>query len=296
VLEHWAGLRRSADVIGSAIQISGLTLAQWLSHFQGGGNLHAVGSKWLKNWGVDLRLLPQDRETRNEASYRPSLTKQNPLDVETSAGFICGLWSLCEPSGSSPFENLDRHLLRIAIEEAFRGVTGMSPKADPSGFEARVTNLVGQVVLDSAMHQQWIDFLKRTVDPDDAVIITQATKTASDDTSDQHVQMISRAALLLRVATAASALLLKSSGISAQEVQFWWSAVGEERGFWDPAGPPTDLKDLWADSDAAIQGIQEWIQNTPSTEKTFAKFRQQRPYEISVLGGCERIALWGLNL
>jgi len=296
VLEYWASLTRAADLLGEAIQVSGVNLRQWLNHFQNGGNLHAVGSKWLRNWGLDLRFFLQDRETRNEASYRPTLIRPGILDVTGSADFICALWSLCEPSAHSPFENLDRHLLRIALEDSFKGITGTTPKANRSLFRTRVESLVSQVILDVATHDRWVRFLTRAIDPNDAVIISKAGQTDSNDTPGQHLQMISRSALLLRVATAANSVLLKDGSISGDEIEFWWSALGEDRGLWEASNPPSDLKDLWADAETAVQAVRDWTNNTSNADKTFMRWRQDKSYEISVLGGCERIALWGLNL
>jgi hypothetical protein len=156
--------------------------------------------------------------------------------------------------------------------------------------------MVSQVVSDPATRDEWINFLTRTTQKNDPMILSQASRSDSADAPEQHLQMISRAALLLRVATAASSRLLKESDISSDDLKFWWSALGEERGLWEKTKEPGNLTDLWADAETAVKGISEWSANTGTGDKTFAKWREDRAYDISVLGGCERIALWGLGL
>lgn len=296
VLEYWAGLKKAADLLGAAIQVDGVSFGVWLDHFQPTSSLRAVGSKWLKTWGIDLRTFPEDRKMRNEASYRPTkMNTREKLDVEHSADFVCALWSLCEPS-ASPFENLDRHLLRLALEEAFQGVSGATAASDPGKFRARVARMLSQVVSSPAASDEWANFLTRTNRSVDPSIVTQASRRDSTDVPEQHLQMISRAALLLRVATAASSRLLKESDTSTDDLKFWWSALGEERGLWEKAKQPANLRDLWADAETAVNGIREWTGRPGGPNKTFVSWRQDNAYDISVLGGCERIALWGLGL
>jgi len=75
-------------------------------------------------------------------------------------------------------------------------------------------------------------FLTRVAEPDDPTILSEAELTDQIDGPRQHLQMISRAALLLRVATAANSRLMKEAHVSSADLEFWWSALGEERGLW----------------------------------------------------------------
>lgn len=296
-LEHWGGLRRSANLLGLSIQVNGVTLREWLDHFAAAGSFRAIGSRWPRTWGLDLRVFADDQEIRNEASYRPTkLLPRSVLDVKDSADFVCALWALCEPSAQSQFEGLDRYLLRLALEETFRGVRGPTAAASPGQFKADIKLMVSQIVSDAATRSTWVDFLTRATESDDPVIVAEAGHTDSLDSPRQHLQMISRAALLLRVATGANSRLLKESGVSADHLKFWWSALGEERGLWDKTSQPVELRDLWADAELAVKGIGEWTASTPAPDRTLGRWRQEKSYDIAVLGGCERIALWGLGL
>ena len=296
-LEYWAELKRSADLIGSSIRVNGITLEEWLENFPVHGSLRAVGKKWLRTWGLDLRLLSGDQDIRNEASYRPTkLTERLMLDAEDSADFICAVWSLCEPSAHAPFSNLDRHLLRLALEETFYSVRGTTAAANAPQFRSDVTGMLSQILSDPATRHKWLSFLIRTSEPHDPVILSEARKTDQIDAPRQHLQMISRAALLLRVASAANSRLMQEAHVSGADVKFWWSAMGEERGLWMKGKQPTNLTDLWADVEAAVKNIAEWKAKTATADRGFVQWRQEHSYDISVLGGCERIALWGLEL
>jgi hypothetical protein len=297
VLEYWASLKRAVDLLGTIIRINGINLADWLSHFLPSGSFRPVGSKWLKTWGLDLRSFPGDRETRNEASYRPTqLGERAFLEATTSSDFVCALWSLCEPSGYSPFESIDRHLLRLALEEAFRGLRGVTVATTGGAFDNQVRSMLSTLGLDPVSQAQWFNFLVRSSDQADPIILSKASKTATVEDPEQHLEVISRAALLLRIATGANSLMLKEIGISLQDIKFWWSNLGEQRGLWEKAEEPADLRDLWADVEAAIREMTEWRGDGPSPERTFIRWRQDRLLDISVLGECERIGLWGLAL
>lgn len=296
-LEYWAELKRSSELIGNSIRVNGIALEEWLAYFPPHGSLRAVGKKWLKTWGLDLRLLSEDQNIRNEASYRPTKLVAKPfLDVEDSADFICALWSLCEPSSHAPFNSLDRHLLRLALEETFYGIKGSTASSNPHQFKADVAAMLSQVFPEPATRLDWLNFLTRVTEPHDPIVLFEARQTDAIAAPRQHLQMISRAALLLRVATAANSRLMQESHVSSADVKFWWSAIGQERGLWQKTKQPTDLADLWADIDVAVKNVKDWKARTLPADREFVRWRQESSYDISVLGSCERIALWGLEL
>ncbi len=296
-LEYWAELKRSSDLLGGSFRVNGVALEEWIGYFPPNSSLRAIGSRWLRTLGLDLRLFSEDHDIRNEASYRPSKLNERPiLTVEDSADFICALWSLCEPSAHAPFNSLDRHLLRLALEETFLGVRGTTAAANAAQFKGDITVMLSHVVPEPAAQHEWFNFLTRTTEPHDPVILSEARQTNSTDAPRQHLQMISRAALLLRVATAANSRLLQETHVSGTDIKFWWSAMGEERGLWMKTKQPTDLNDLWADAEAAVKSIADWRTKTTPADRTFVQWRREHSEDISVLGSCERIALWGLEL
>ena len=295
-LEYWAELKRASDLLGTSFRISGIALQDWVDQFPAGSSLRPVGSTWLNMWGLDLRIFSEDEEARNEASYRPTTLRQRPtLDVSQCLDFMCSLWSLCEPSALSPFGTLDRQLLRLAVEGIFEGKNGPISGGKQAHFASDVSKMLSLVFADPLTQQEWLNFLTRATEPNDSIVLREARGKDSIASPNQHLQMISRAALLLRTATAASARLLAKGDVSMEDVRFWWSAMGEDRGFWEDGNSPAYLGDMWADVEMAIQGMQAWSAQTEGADRTFLRWRKDRSYEIALLGGCERIALWGLE-
>jgi hypothetical protein len=297
-LEHWAGLRRSADLLANVIEPAGIRLADWLEAFPGASTTwRPIGAEWLKSWGLDLRRLSDDREARNEASYRPTCVNARALlDVLDSSSFMHSLWVVCEPSAPSRFELLDRHLLRLSLEQAFEAVTGKKAKDDPSDFGSRVATMLYRVAPSGLPTDEWRRFLARDVQAEDSVLTTEARGTVAVRDPRHHIQVMARAALLLRVATGACALLLREAGFGRSELEFWWKNLGEERGLWEPGDEPDELLNLWADVDMALGDMHQWEISNSGTNASYARWHREQLYAISVLGECERIVLWGLGL
>jgi hypothetical protein len=297
-LEHWAGLKRSTELLATIIEPGGISLAEWLEAFPGARpTWQPLGSEWLKTWGLDLRRLSDDRDARNEASYRPTcLSARVFLDVLDSSRFMRSLWTICEPSTPSRFELLDRHLLRLSLEEAFEAVTGKKAKDDPFEFGRRIEAMLAAVAPSGLPMSEWRRFLTRNVQPDDPTLTIEASGTVTPRNPRHHIQVLARAALLLRMATGACGLLLREVGFGCSELEFWWKSIGEERGLWEPGNEPDQLPDLWADVEVALDGILQWEMSNSEADVSYARWRRERPYAICVLGECERIALWGLGL
>jgi hypothetical protein len=296
-LEHWAELKKSTDLLGSAISINGISIQDWLDSFQSGSSLRPVGTRWLQNWGLDLRIFSDDRESRNVASYRPTTMGENlPLNPEDSSEFVCALWQMCEPSAHSGFGILDRHLLRTALEDTFRGMHGTTSGIHAQRYRNEIQRMIAAVIPDPTVHEQWANFLTRVTEPADPLILSRAKSGTSPGTPQHHLQIISRGALLLRTASAACSRLFQAGGIAAADLKFWWSTIGENRGLWERNAEPADFKDLWADAEAALTDFRAWNRSRSANAGTFKEWRDELSNAIDVLGECERIGLWGLNL
>lgn len=292
-LEYWSGLESSSLLLRQTIQPGGIPLGEWLDAFGAGTASRSIGRKWLKTWGLDLKRLSEgkDRNARNHSSYRPTrLNKGVSLNAIESSTFVRHLWALCEPSNSSRFDSLDRHLLRLSLELAYNA----APMLDT--FKDKISNMLNYVMPTSPLIDQWRDFLIRATQPDDAMLIIDASGTASLGQIRHHLQVLSRAFLLLRVASGACAQLLQNVFPKKAKLEFWWKSLGEERGLWPSGDEPSDLTELWSDIDEALVDLREWENTNQSLPPSFHKWHFDLSYQISVLAKCERIALWGLGL
>ena len=295
-LEHWANRRHSTDILSEIIQAGGIPLRDWLRTLGSGSPWRPIGSNWLKTWGLDLQQLTDDREARNAASYRPThLNPVTPLDTSSSSDFLRNLWELFEPSAGSPFELLDRHLLRLSLELGFKAITDKEPGGYPNEFEMSIGTVLSRLALSEPALQQWRDFLTRKTERSDPIIISQARQSAMVSDPRYHIQVLSRATLLLRVATGACAQLLRKTGFGNEDLEFWWKPFGAERGLWEQGNEPITLMDLWADVEIALNEAREWGSNNTGNDVSFARWRREKARVIPILAECERIALWGLG-
>lgn len=220
-LEHWSGLRRSANLLAQLIQPASLPLADWLNYFQGQPTWRPIGEQWLRTWGLDLRRLSEDLDARNESSYRPTrLNFRCCLEVTTSSTFASSMWMMCEPYESSRFEVLDRYLLRLSLEEAFKATTGRDPSDDIAEFKRRVDRMLRQLNPGLLPMEEWRRFLAREAEPTDPLVIREARGKQTIEHPRHHIQVIARAALLLRVAAGACSRLVQAVPWDRDQLEF----------------------------------------------------------------------------
>ena len=292
-LEHWASLGRSAEVFRYIIQPNGIPLGQWLDAFGAGTLSRAIGMKWMRTWGVDLKRLSKglDRNARNQASYRPTyLHKGAQLEVNDCSSFVRRLWISCEPSQPSRFDTLDRHLLRLTLRQAFDAL----PRT--LSYEDRVTSMINSVLPAGALADAWARFLTGVTDPADPAVITEASSRSRRGDPRHHLHVLSRATLLLRVATGACLRLLRSAPVGRDDLEFWWKSLGEQHALWIPGEEPDDLTELWEDVNASVEDLRDWEDRNTGLNPSYTSWRAELPRQISILGECERVALWGLGL
>jgi hypothetical protein len=184
----------------------------------------------------------------------------------------------------------------LSLEETFEAIEGKRVRDARVLFETMLDALLREVAPSGLPTQQWKGFLTRGMDPGDSVLIREGRGTVGARDPGHHIQVIARATLLLRVATGACALLLREVGFDRSELRFWWKSLGEERGLWEPDNLPDEFVDLWSDVDASLDDIHPWIAGTDQATPSLARWRRECSYAVSVLGECERIALWGLGL
>ncbi len=294
--EHWASLQRSADLIGVIISPYGIGLDVWVQSFAGSFNITHVGSEWLKSWGLDIRVCSEDREARNESSYTPNRLNRVPnLGVNRCSDFLCEFWGIFEPDIVSRFKDLDMYLLRRCMESIYRGVHG---SLRSGSYKDRIRTTVDDVlpIPSSRFRGEVVDFLLRVTDSSDPVVLSEAFNNTKTTNPKHHIQVISRAALLLRVATGICDKLITEANYNRSDLSFWWEEFGIDRGLWDSASAPNNFIDLWDDVDEAVNDIQGGMGNQGAAYFSYASWWSERAKAISQLGRCERIILWGFGI
>jgi hypothetical protein len=299
-LEGWALTPQASNLIFSIIRPGSITLGEWLNHFCGGAFRTTLINHWLKQWGLDLQRLRDDRESRNIASYRPtSFTSSRATPVTDALDFVSEFWSICEPTAMIRFPKLDRYLLRESLDLSFR-VTHphkRSRKQAKKLFHTQVKMMLYHLTPTDLTADQWEAFLSYSNSSEPSPILEEAKGVVGPTHPNHHRQVLSRATLLLRLAIGAcEAKLASLPGVVPAELQFWWSALGEDRSLWDTGNPPAEFRDLWKDILDGMRDIDAWRKGPPSGSISYNTLWREQAIAAGVFGTCERIALWGLGL
>jgi hypothetical protein len=290
-LSRWTLLPRSQSIFGEIIEPADAPLADWLGPLASGSVWGAHGREYLHTWGLDVKRFALDREARNDSSYQPRTIfgATAPTSIR-AAQFGRDFWELFEPEGISRFGLLDRYLLRRMLRHIFKARENKRAVDHPKDFATFVEPALERVQT-SVPHDQLISFfLSKAPEPP---LFAEAEQDSSIDDPEDHLQVISRAALLLRVASGAARRLLAQATLSFANYEWWVRQMGANRALaLETAESLERPEELWGDVEAAIEALDQMI---PAGETdTYVEMGDGGSLEVAMLGGCERIALWGL--
>ena len=295
-LKHWAGRPGSGNLFASIVRPEGLTLEQWFHSHGGASALAPQAQSWLMQWGMDLEFSINDREARNESSYRPDGIPDTwmcqPAEV---LDFVEDMWNLLEPGAGSEFANLDLHILRLASGKAYRGQSGKTANAASQGYQRFVEGLLRPHGFTDSTRNRLRDFLLRNSVPNDPIVFLQAQRIPKHSQSDVYA-VLARAVFLLRIASGSTQQLFSKAGIEASELEFWKTEVGVSRGLWAPNSEPTHLTDLWADVEDSIGEVRTLAASAADALDSFHGLAINLPGAMKVFSSHERVGLWSMNV
>ena len=298
VLNEWAKHAPSKNLLASVIQPKGIPLSQWLDFFVGSSNAYqAVADKLFTDLGFDLERFEKDKRARNESSYRPNrISSFQSQNFSHDVNYVCGLWDIFEFGGSQGFEKIDLFLLRICLHNWFNS-TNQIPDLyqDPThkkNFETKIDYMIFKMGFGHSQNTFLKGFLfdQNFTYPQ---IFEEARKKDGSRTFNQHIQLLSRASLLLRIATGANAGLLLNSKTKLNDIQYWWGPLGIERGLWEVNSTPTQFNELWDDIKVALDDTTTCLCNP---DLNLYECHKNNGFSFAKLGECERIALWGFGI
>lgn len=300
-LNAWAAQPDATRLVGDLIRFDGHTLTEWLdaagfsSTIPGAPAVaqRQLVSEWLKAWGLDLASVTKDRDRRNEVSYRPnSLSLIAPSIPGAIVEDVERLWRAFEPSGTA-FASIDRHLVRIAIEQASAQMPGVSSQSQwAAKIEAAVDRALGILFAgDTDLKTLTKDFLTRKAEPANLAIIDLARDLPSGDVIKDWQGVSARAALLLRIATGLTAHLMQEASLPTPASRPWLALRAADEGWWEKGSEPASTLDLWLDIDDAL-GTLSTTTGIPEKKPWF----DDAAVSIGVLVKTPIIALWGLGL
>jgi hypothetical protein len=285
-LEQWAKQANAGAVIGSSIKIRNTSLDDCLKMMWPGSSSRPAAYDLILAWGFDLQRSLEDRHARNNSSYTPQALNPIHNAGHDTLDFAAEFWQSFEPDPSDPFLILDRHLFRIMVETQFSALGGRA--------QARVLDISKRYQFLPAGVQSVIssDFLTRQSEALDSILIQLG---GTNSAPPKPTELICRAALLLRSATAMVTDALFKAGVAPQtDLAFWLESYGEELGLWAPGDPPSPMYELWADVRQALDDALAARSNCASS--CFSRF----DWASAAINGMprifetERIALWSL--
>ncbi len=292
-LSKWTHIPASSKLFGEVIRPSDASLRDWLDPLSGGPLWEATGRNYLRSWGLDVQRLGHDRAARNESSYQPRTFYGATVPPSArAAAFSQDFWRLFEPDGGTNFGLVDRYLLRRTVRKMFEVRYEVSPDDHPQEFRRFFAPAV-EGAQASESRAQLTRFLASEAYPQEPALFTEAEKSSKIDSPEDHLQVIARASLLLRVASGSARRLLEVAELSYSEYEWWGRQIGTTRALAaeddDALGSPALL---WGDIDDAISLLDLKAERGDAGD--YVAMNDRCAEELSALGGCERIALWGL--
>lgn len=273
-LIEWSNFNNNMNIIGKIIRPLGVPLIKWLSAFTGSPIAsYNVSSSLLKEWGVDLKDCADDQQKRNEASYRPDFLKQN--SYKKAPVFLKELWNLLEPS-SAPFSLLDQFVLKESLAK-------IDPQKDPSKISIMLNSLYQSGELSPNPIIQ--NFL---TSPEELSIIKYAKQENPVNKKEKTLSMISRALLLLRLATGSVEQQLESSKIDRSDLNFLWKR--DLHSHLKTSGLSSS-KDLWEDINLDDDDLKKIFKNYKNSCLSDSDYKN-----LKLLSSFEVASFWGLNL
>ncbi|MCB2199098.1 hypothetical protein KQI63_06805 [bacterium] len=293
--EEWVKSNQAKQILFDVLTVGGKPASIWLSH--SGLSYGFLAHRWLNHWGIDIKRFSEDRDARNEFSYRPNTMNRISIgDAISSIESLSNYWESCEPFGAYSFEMIDRSLLRTAIRHVFKDANGRTYKQAKNIYRKYIERMLHAVSPTGMTEQRWLNFF--SAEETSFYIYDLAAKNEHHSAPGYPKQIISRALLLLRIATGLTRnLLSRVPSYNRTELEFWWGKIGEARGLWRPAEPPEDFIDLWQDVQEAMDQLNEWKENTSENKSVWDLWSSPDcARSLHCLSGTERIALWGLGL
>jgi hypothetical protein len=284
-LNEWANSPKPSNIL-KYFKYLGNDFQSWQTYIPN-ANADVISSlfikDWIKNWCIDIENFKSDRKSRNVFSYRPFFGRNYNLPtLFESVEMLNSFWKVLEPSESNRFSVLDKYLFSAFIQKIKSNHNSSIPK---NQFLINVFTNSGKTI-DNSLLEIFNNNSSHT-------IIEKAKDSAMyDNEMPNPLAIISRAILMLRIATGATSCLLKSANVTREDLEFYINKVGIDGGFWNKDEMPEDFCDLWSDINDLIGDFED-LSSDP--DLTLKKMNDQN-FNVSIYSQFNRAAVWGLGL
>jgi len=291
LLLEWGSLTTNKDIVFSCIQVNSRTLGEWINssgHSTSSAYASSVIKDWFKTWSIDLRLTA-DRNLRNEMSYRPHFDYPK-VAIEENIKKLISIWQGLEPTTANRFVEIDKHLLRIAIEQLYKITTGR--KTTHPSYIRFIDNIFD--TLGESKTQPLYLFILRTTSPNNHVLIIEADKDLKNNNLNRvnPFSMICRSILLLRFATSIANITMRDSSVGFNLLRFWWEDIALKFGMIESIPSGIETTELYSDISESISGLQSGLYSI----STLKSVNSSALGDLSTLKQFQRTCFWGLGL
>lgn len=240
---------------------------------------------WLREWNFDVQNYKKDRASRNIVSYWPQrLIDTSRISFGSKISGIINLWRFIEPNGTDKFSLLDKYIFKILFEKIhsylIRSHPTLTLKQLVDSTFARTGNSTDPVIsqiLATGSNHQILNFSK------DFTIQEPSGKL-------NPLTIISRALLMLRISSGAAFDLLRSSGVTNQNIEFYLNPIGVDNGHWKGATPP-QFEALWDDIEDSIVTMEDLL--AESNDFTLHDVYSDNSLELNKFKQVSRACFWG---
>lgn len=285
--EKWcrSDLKPSYDLL-RLFRVKGVTFSDLLPGFHPQATQLVssnIAKSWLKKWAFDVKKYKNDRELRNFVSYRPQSLSgfNNNQDFKQVILDTYKLLQVLSPSINDPFDYLDKLLLKALFEELYT-----LPNIRSRGLLADlISDSFNSVGATFDVVTRNILLSGNSIDQSH-LIFSEASKNVVEP-----LPVISRAALLLRVSTGASSVLMNDAGVNKADLNFIWDNYGFNHGFWEIAKPVSDYYELWSEIETEFSDFGD--QTSHLNNSSFV-VRDELNEDFNKLSQFNRACLWGI--
>lgn len=283
----WGESDKSRLFLEKVIKPQNKQLKDWINNHTS-KQWNSLTSEIFKQWGVDLEEFSKDRSIRNTVSYRPTKIHYNKsLDNKENLETILSIWELFEPEGNGKLNNFDLLLLVQSMK--------MLDKYSNTNYKKNIKRQLRMLKKLNFPNNTLKGYLKIFKELENNKILKYASKkynsiSESLNSGTNHLEMLSRASILLRISTGACQLLLKESNVGVKDIDFWLNGIVKDNYFYDDVNN-IEYDDLWLDiKDDSITEIRNEMEDIDN----FRGFKEKNSYALALLSEFERVLLWGI--
>jgi hypothetical protein len=274
--------------IAAATLCFGHSLPDVVQYAYSGRSGVMTSSNWINEWMFDLQASSADKGFRNRCSYSPHVFTPHRADVIEAIEIATSLWQSLEPMPGATFLELDKQLIRAALEKAARESIRLNGKVENNQTVIEEMQLAYRRVIAAAPTFQIVpeSFITR-IDANVHPILLHARNDNPNPDSPRPV--IARAILLLRMATGVTQNLIKDAG-QVNQFAFWLDELAERHGIVsNRSAIPADRSELHLDCAVAAEDLETRVLIGGGNLASLLSHHDVKPHLFSQL---ERVVQW----